>query len=395
MPMRFHSTAYGREAATVLHARVAEAKSEDPLAPVTLLVPSNHVGVSIRRLLGSGELGPVHSDLPGIADLWILILTVQRLAELLAGPVLAAAGRRPVSTPMIAAALRTVLADAPGMFAPVAGHPATVEALARAHRELAEVSPTALDAIAATSPRAHDVVRIHRAVSDRLASDWYDVADLLDTATTVAGRGAPTIDGLGRLLLWLPQHLSQPAATFLHTLADRADLEVIAGHTGDAKADGTVTTTLHRLGLRSDDHPQPTPPVGTKVVTVSDPEEEVRSAIEAVIAGLRDLPGDPSVRADRIAILYPTHEPYARLLAEQLDAAGLQWNGRAVDLLAGRLLGRWVLDLLDLPDHNWRRERVLRLLSEAPVRDVEGRHVPAAAWQRVSREAGVVAGRDD
>lgn len=55
-----------------------------------------------------------------MAGQWIL--TVQRLAELLAGPVLAAAGRGPVSTPVIAAALRGVIADAPGIFAPVAGH---------------------------------------------------------------------------------------------------------------------------------------------------------------------------------------------------------------------------------------------------------------------------------
>lgn len=391
--MMLHTSAYGRAASSVLYARVADAKRDDPLAPVTLLVPSNHAGVSIRRLLGSGELGPVHGDLPGIAGLWVL--TVQRLAELLGVPVLAAAGRRPVSTPVIAAALRAVLADAPGVFAPVAGHSATVEALAGAHRELAEVSPTALDAIAATSLRAGDVVRIHRAVRDRLAAAWYDVADLLDTATAVATSGAPTIDGLGRLLLWLPQHLSQPAATFLRTLADRAAVEVIAGCTGDAKADGTVSTTLDRLGLRSDGHPQPAPPIGTKVITVSDPEEEVRSAVEAVIAALRDRPGDPPVRVDRIAVLYPTHEPYGRLLAEQLDAAGLLWNGRAVDPLAGRLLGRWVLDLLDLPDHAWRRDRVMRLLAEAPVRGADGRHVPAAAWERVSREAGIVAGLHD
>lgn len=393
MPMRLHSSAYGRDAATVLHARVADAKSEDPLAPVTLLVPSNHAGASIRRLVGSGELGPVHDDLPGIAGLWIL--TVHRLAELLAGPVLAVAGRRPVSTPVVAAALRAVLVDAPGVFAPVARHPATVEALARAHRELAEVSPAALDAIAATSPRAADLVRIHRSVRDRLAVGWYDVADLLDTATAVATRGAPTIDGLGRVLLWLPQRLSQPAATFLRTLARRSDLEVIAGLTSDAKADTPVTATLRRLGLDADGRARSAPPIGTKVISVSDPEEEVRSAVEAVIAGLRDLSGDPPVRADRIAVLYPTHEPYARLLAEQLDAAGLPWNGRAVDPLAGRLLGRWVLDLLDLADHGWRRERVLRLLAEAPVRDADGQHITAAAWERVSREAGIVAGVDD
>ena len=66
-----------------------------------------------------------------------------RLAELLAAPVLAAAGRRPVSTPVLAAAMRAELAAEPGLFGPVAEHPATESALVRAYRELRDLSPAA------------------------------------------------------------------------------------------------------------------------------------------------------------------------------------------------------------------------------------------------------------
>src|SRR5205814_944204 len=76
-------------------------------------------------------------------------LTGYRLAELLAAPRLAASGRRPVSTAVVAAAIRRVLATDPGpLFASVAAHPATEEALVGAHRELADLDADALDRLA-------------------------------------------------------------------------------------------------------------------------------------------------------------------------------------------------------------------------------------------------------
>ena len=69
-----------------------------------MIVPTNSVGVATRRLLASGELGPITSRGAGVVG--VSFLTVYRLAELLAAPALAAAGRRPVSTPVVAAAVR-------------------------------------------------------------------------------------------------------------------------------------------------------------------------------------------------------------------------------------------------------------------------------------------------
>jgi hypothetical protein len=114
---------YGRAAAVLLRERLTAAKSDDPLHPVSVLVPTNYVGVSTRRLLATAALGPVTTRGRGIAGL--TLLTVYRLAELLGAPVLAAAGRRPVSTPLLGASVRQVLRDIPGIFAPVVYHPST------------------------------------------------------------------------------------------------------------------------------------------------------------------------------------------------------------------------------------------------------------------------------
>src|SRR4051812_14808928 len=94
------------------------------------------------------------------------------------------------------------------------------------------------------------------------------------------------------------------------------------------------------------------------------------------------------------AILYSRAQPYARLFAEHLDAAGIRWNGAAVRPTIERTLPRLLLDLLALPDHGWRRDEVCAVLSAAPVRDKEGNRVPASRWERISRVAGVVGDSD-
>src|SRR6266511_3873189 len=104
MALRVKWLPYGRAAADTLRLLISEAKAGEPLAPVTVVVPSNHVGVATRRLLAGGALGPVCGQGVGLAA--VSFLTPYRLAELLGAPVLASAGRRPVSTPVIAAALR-------------------------------------------------------------------------------------------------------------------------------------------------------------------------------------------------------------------------------------------------------------------------------------------------
>ncbi|MDP8970140.1 MAG: PD-(D/E)XK nuclease family protein, partial [Actinomycetota bacterium] len=379
--------AYGRPAAEALHAGVVAAKRDDPLRPVTIVVPTNYVGVSVRRLLASARLGPVSRAGAGLAG--VTLLTVYRLAELLGAPRLSAAGRRPVSTPVIAAAVRQALRAGPGRFAPVADHPATEAALVRAHRELSSLSAEGLRRLEAQGERAADVVRVHRWVAERLAADWYEETDLMAAATDALRGGSPLVADLGAVLVYLPQELSRPAATLLRAVAEHVPVEVLAGCTGVEAADAEVRRSVTRLGV---DRAPPSmrPPVATEVQSVSDADEELRAAVRRIVAALRD--GAP---LERMALLYPAAQPYARLAHEHLTAAGVPYNGTAVRPLADRLLGRWLLDLLGLGDGGYRRQDVFDLLASAPTYLASGRRVPTAHWERVSRAAGVVRGRDD
>jgi ATP-dependent helicase/nuclease subunit B len=396
MPLEVVATGYGRPALAALQRAVAVAKRGDPLAPVTVIVPANHVGVTARRALASGSLGPVSQDRAGVAA--VTFLTVYRLAELLGAPRLAATGRRPVSTPVLAAALRRALRDDAGMFAPVAQHPATEAALVAAFGELSDVSPMALDALAASGPRACDVVDLCRRARGVLRAGWYDEADLTQAAVdAVRADAGRTAGELGHVIVHLPQDLLQRQARLVGAVAEACPTTLVAGITGVDAADAGVRRSLGRLGASRPGaadggpagpaaDPAPRSDGTTRVLTASDADDEVRAAVRAVVDGARA--GTP---LERIAILFGAREPYGRLVHEHLAAAGVSRNGAAVRPLAASLAGRTLLDLLALPDHDFRRADVVGLLTRSGR---SGWKVPTAEWQRVTRQAGVVAGRE-
>jgi len=385
---------YGRPATEALRSAINTAKNDGPLTPVTVVVPSNYVGVATRRMLASGVLGPVCGTGIGVAA--VSFLTVYRMAELLGSSDLAGAGRRPVSTPVIGGALRASLAERPGIFAPVAGHAATETALIAAYRELRDLSDAALDSLARRSDRAADVVRLHRAARARLISDWYDEEDLIDRAIETLRSNKSVIRGLGAVVVHLPERLSRHGGMLLQAIGERGALVVLAGSTGDARADAEVELSLRRIGDEgSEACPAAIGPMAvvdaqqTRIVTVSDCDEEVRVAVRAVVDAARA--GAP---LDRIAILHASPEPYARLAHEQLTAAGVALNGAAVMPLTARMVGRTLLQLFELPESGFRREDVFAWLAGARLRR-DGDAIPVTAWERLSRDAGVVGGRRD
>ncbi|WP_134773015.1 hypothetical protein [Ornithinimicrobium flavum] len=159
MPVDVTWTSYGRSALDALTQVVAHLKQDDPLHPVTLVVPSNIAGIVARRHLARG----FHPGRPAVAGLWIT--TLPRLAEQLAAPLLTGTGRRPATRAFVGATVRGVLLDDPGVFGEVADHPSTARSLARAHHDLRDVDDSACDQVAGTSSLCADVVRVHRATA--------------------------------------------------------------------------------------------------------------------------------------------------------------------------------------------------------------------------------------
>ena len=126
-----------------------------------------------------------------------------------------------------------------------------------------------------------------------------------------------------------------------------------------------------------------------------DPEEEVRSVLRSIVADDKPF--------HRIAVIYRQDNPYASLLRQELDFAGIPYSGvdyrRLADTPAGRLL-QGLTDLaaeLNGPGGTIDRERLIEWFTSTPVRwprepragDDAPRSVtaPAAAWANLARNA--------
>lgn len=380
MGTRVETTPYGVAALVRLRDVVTELKRDDPMTPVTILLPNNTAGLTARRFLAAGS-GPERQGIAGLH-----LETLPRLAEQLAASGLAP--RRPATGPIVAASWRAALATAPGVFGGVADHPATIQALASAHRELRDLTDPALDAVAATSTLAADLVRLHRSVTATLAESWYDTTHLLVAATSRIRSHPGAAAELGALVLYLPQELTRAEAGLVEALTASASLVVVAALTGVQRADRTVRRSLDRLGLELPARTGKAIPVATRVLTASDADDEVRCVVRDLSAALDTTP------AHRIAVLYAAESPYARLLHEHLAAAGIAVNGPGTRAVPERAVARTLLELLALVDRDLPRADLFRALANAPTRAFTGERIPVTQWERESRLAGVVRGDD-
>ena len=396
------TTGYGPPAHEALAEAVARAKGGDPLAPVTVVVPNHYVGLAARRALGRRE----RTGTRGIAA--VAFHTAYNLAEHLGGAEMAARGRRGVTTTVIAAAVRTALRREPGHFSGVDNHPATERALTRAHRELSELDDRQLDALGLQSPRAQDVVRIHREVTTALQGEFSNEQQLARAAAAaVRAHPSQVRDRLGPVIVFLPQSITTSEAHLLRAVSEVTDTTIVAAATGAEDADAAVRASLRRLGADLDaawgsTGREPNRPAdGVHAVSVSDADDEVRHALRAVVDAARS--GTP---LGRCAILYGLETPYVRIIGDALDAAGIERCGATAQTVETSLLGRSLLDMLALPDNGFSRRAVMAWLAAAPVSvkrpdessdDADSHRwqgVPSAAWERAARAARVESGLD-
>jgi RecB family exonuclease len=369
---------YGPAALDALVEAIAEAKAGDLLAPVTVAVPSNYAGLSIRGTLA--RRAPIVN---------VRFLVLSRVAELLGAPLLAKEGRTPLGTWMRTEAIRAVLREAPGVFADVAEHPATERALGATFKDLRGLDGPALARIAARGPRQGDTARLYTRFLE-LTAGFYDETDLIKAAAQAVQRRSPAEGDLGHVIAHLLEGLGPAETALLSALGRRQRASAIFGLTGDAAADQSTRAAASTLAWGLGDLEETSPAVvetATGVASVTDPEEELRLVMRMLAGEL-----EAGAPLHRTTILYRNKEPYALLAHELLHAAGIPHNGPAVQTLAQTVYGRTLLGALQLAVSDFARDEVMEWLTGAPILEPGGGPAPAQRWDVVSKEAGVVSG---
>ena len=389
MSIKVVCTPYGPPARERLGEQIAALKDGDPLAAVTVVVPTNIAGLATRRALGARAQGIAAVNFLKLFD----------LADRLAGRRMADNHRRhPLSDLVIGATVREVLSDEPGLFRASAHHPATEQALVRSYRDLRDVPPEGHHDLAKQSKRAADVVRICQQVRDRLKGRWYDGQDLIEEAISMlrSDVGAVSVANVGPVIVYLPQRVTRAQGRLLASLALKTPMTVVAGLTGDDKADAAVVESIRRVGTEPVTPPSAAKPSSQHIISTASAEEEIRVAVREVLDAAR-----AGIPLNRIAVLCGGGSPVIRQLHDQLDAADIPYNGPSGGTLADSLMGRGLLALLALKHHSFRRDDVFAFLSVAsptvPDHSADShasQPAPVMAWERVSRHAGVARNPD-
>jgi len=377
-PGRLLVTRYGAAATAALRRLVALARGGDPLAPVDVVMPTGVAGVTVRRQLAD----------PGLAN--VRFGSLPQLAERLAAPRLAAGGHAPPLPSFVrAAATRSALARGSGRLTDTGGQDATAGLLEGLFVELDEdeVSGEALERLAAASTRGREIADLYRTYRGLVAG--YAVPSAVADAATeaVLAGAAPSTT----VIVHAPRRLPPAERRLLAALAARGRLHAVVCLTGEEEADRDARELADWLGQhvkREEDTVAP-PARKTRVIVAPDAEEEVRLAVRRTLDALA-----AGTRPDRVALTYRSAAPYSRLLSEQLTAAGVPHHAPSQRTLAQTVAGRTLLGLLDLALDDYPRTELSAWLRDAPVLDADGRRVPAARWDRISRDAGVYRGPD-
>ncbi len=387
---------FGQPASQTLKQLIAEAKADDPLAPVTVITTDGG-GISLLRKLAmqiesgliavSGKmLSDVAEDLldsnPDLNPEWFT--------------------KRRASNMMLSGVIRKVLATDKGLFAGVSHHPATEKSLLNVANELSDLDDEQLDQLKQCSSRAAAVVDLYRRLQKELAANnLYVRADVFRQAVKLLNSdsfNAAALKSWGTVVVYLPIELKAQQSEFLKALAKHAPVHVVAGVTGDAAADKLYQRLCDRLGLDAEQPLKDTvsPPAGDHIVSVSDADDEVRWVVRSVMNDLAD-----GIPARRIAILYPVTTPYARLVREQLDRAQINWHGSSARRLSESVVGHFVVGFTELVGTDMPRAAFFEVIASGSVihkqdssKKTNGEPVPAAAWERIARAANVIDGDD-
>ncbi len=388
-----------------LAGRIAGLKRLDPLAPVSVVVPSHTAGICLAHELarlhrvpappesavcatGREPVGEAGTPSPAAGLANVRFVVVADIVRMLGREALADEGLGLADTMAVTEATRLAAEERTGPLGILASTDRGLALLCSALDELRDCDRSYIEGLsAATSgePVGADLAGILDSTRQRLhEAGMADRRDLEEAALRALEAFADT---------------DREAAGARPDPPDRGDRTI--GQLGHLIVHGTgelnrrQTQILERLLGSHTAHRVPEPPRRLAVdhlVSCSDPDEEVRAAVRIILASL-----ETGVPLWRQALLHPGGERYARIAHQQLDAAGIPWSGPSLVTLGRTPAARVLLGALDLAAGNWARADVIRWFASGPIylKKPGGSLVPVAEWTALSARAGIVGGAEE
>ena len=357
-------------------------QEEDPLAPVTVVVPSWYAGFSLRHELGRSGLANVR------------FITSYRLSDLLGAPSRDRQKRRPLTPIIENASIRAVLEDVPGRLMAVRTHPSTQQSLRWTFRQLRRASDAAVDRLGRRGSLTGEVVDLYRRFQARTCEFYHD--EELAEAAAEAVRNDPSLglENVGFTVFFQARDLTSGERKLIEALAGAGRCAVFLGLTGEEETDAPIKRLAGDLRSCLGE-PQREDPVqesrDTQLVVAPDPHQEIRWVIRHMMRQAES--GTPF---HRMAVLYRKREPYGTLIRSELEAARIPVAGLNPGTLGDTAVGRTLNGLMELRDGELKRDSVMSWLTSCPVKPADayaGAFSPSR-WDTVSKEAGIVRGLD-
>jgi ATP-dependent helicase/nuclease subunit B len=378
-----YSELYGAPARERLQTIINEAKSSDPLAPVTVVVPSQYAGIATRRILGLKK---------GLVNVRFMVFP--RLMEYLGSPSLAAKGKTPLSPLLELAAVQYSQAAVKnkGPLTDVADHPNLHLSLVRTFRELDRLSADGLKHMASIDPLRKQVVAWYWE-SRRLVEDYYTAETLALSAAEAITSGAASsvLKDLGFIVIYLVPDFSPSEFRLMQNLLDSGRAALMSGMTGEREVDSILFATLKRFAPALEISGPTAPNYLIEHIAIAhNAREEVKWIVRRIMKQAES--GTPF---HRMAVLYHDAFPYSRLIPTQLALSEVPVAGPSSVQLKNTPPGKLITHFLNVIAGDFAREDIMSWVAESPVKACPY-GIPAqpelARWEIISQNAGVVKG---
>jgi ATP-dependent helicase/DNAse subunit B len=349
--------AYGLVSKDRLAKTIASVKAKDMLAPVTVIVPSTYSALSLRRSLAKDN---------GLINVGFMALS--RLAEYLGAPALAAQGKSPLSPAMKLLAIRHFAGEMNKKepLSAISDHAPFHNYLIGTFDELSMLTEAGLSDLEGKSPVLKQILEWYRLYRG-FTSSYYDTEELTKVAaiSVKTGETSSTLHDLGFIIFYLVTRFSPAETELVKTLATKERCAVILGLTGDKEVDTETNLTANRLEPASDKIELAIPSRHIEASHISitpDSHEEVKFVLRHIAKSVEnDIP------FHKMAILYRNADPYAILIKNQVELAGMPMSGPDPQSLRDTPSGKLLVYLLDIFSSGFSRESVMRWVSEAPL----------------------------